>query len=125
MTMKKLGCVVLAAGILVAIGAQDAEAWGRRGRVHVSGGVFIGGPFWGPSVWWGPGWGWYAYPPPVYSPPVIIERQPQTYIQQQAPSAQQPYYWYYCADSKAYYPYVQQCPGGWLTVVPPTEPPGQ
>jgi hypothetical protein len=27
-------------------------------------------------------------------------------------------YWYYCVDAKSYYPYTQQCPGGWLTVVP-------
>ena len=29
-----------------------------------------------------------------------------------------PTYWYYCVDAKAYYPYTQQCPGGWLKVVP-------
>ncbi len=29
-------------------------------------------------------------------------------------------FWYYCANSKMYYPYVQQCPTGWLKVVPPT-----
>ncbi len=32
-------------------------------------------------------------------------------------------YWYYCADAKAYYPYVQQCPAGWLRVIPETTPP--
>jgi len=28
-------------------------------------------------------------------------------------------FWYYCANSKMYYPYVQQCQTGWLKVVPP------
>jgi len=66
-----------------------------------------------------------------YAPPVVIQQQPLTYTQQQAqpaqpaPQAQQAYYWYYCADAKAYYPYVQQCPAGWLKVVPQTAPPGQ
>lgn len=25
---------------------------------------------------------------------------------------------YYCEEAKAYYPYVQQCPGGWRQVTP-------
>src|SRR5260221_3375687 len=27
-------------------------------------------------------------------------------------------YWYYCAAAGAYYPYVQNCPGGWELVLP-------
>jgi hypothetical protein len=131
--MKKLGRVGLVVAVLVACAAPGAEAGGRVG-VFI-GGPFWGGPFWGSRYWWGPGWGWggwygypyYAYPPPVYAPPVVIERQPQVYTQQpQGPATgQQSYYWYYCPDSKTYYPYVHQCPGGWLTVVPPAEPPTQ
>ncbi len=34
-------------------------------------------------------------------------------------------FWYYCADAKMYYPYVRQCPTGWLKVVPKTGPPRQ
>ncbi len=34
-------------------------------------------------------------------------------------------FWYYCADSKMYYPHVQQCPTGWVKVVPNTAPPRQ
>jgi hypothetical protein len=30
--------------------------------------------------------------------------------------------WYYCAESKAYYPYVQHCPRGWVRVAPKTAP---
>jgi hypothetical protein len=29
-----------------------------------------------------------------------------------------PQYWYFCAESNTYYPYVEICPGGWETVVP-------
>jgi len=49
----------------------------------------------------------------------------------QSPPVPPPYsgssFWYYCADSKLYYPYVQQCPAGWLKVVPNpnTAPPRQ
>jgi hypothetical protein len=30
----------------------------------------------------------------------------------------QPQYWAYCQNPEGYYPYVQECPGGWLAVVP-------
>jgi hypothetical protein len=86
----------------------------------VRGGVWVG-PGWGPW-WWGPVvYPWYDYP----RPPVIIEQQPAVYdVQPQQPEEQ--YYWYYCAESKTYYPYVKQCPKGWMKVVPtlnPTQPP--
>jgi hypothetical protein len=82
--------------------------------------VFIGPAFY-PYYYPPP---YYYYPPAVYAPvytaPVVVE--PPTYIQQSPPSAQAvpaQSYWYYCEISRAYYPYVQQCPGGWLTVTPP------
>ena len=49
-----------------------------------------------------------------YAPPVVTDPAPQAYVQR----PQAPAYWYYCAEAGAYYPYVQQCPSGWLTVVP-------
>ncbi len=52
------------------------------------------------------------------APQLYIERDPA------APGAvQQHYYWYYCADAKTYYPYVDACPGGWQAVEPETPPP--
>jgi hypothetical protein len=30
----------------------------------------------------------------------------------------EPYPWFYCPEAGAYYPYVQQCPGGWQQVAP-------
>ncbi len=65
-------------------------------------------------------------------PVVVVSSPPVTYVEQQpapavsaAPAAQNPAagYWYYCAESSAYYPYVQQCASGWQRVSP--TPPGQ
>jgi len=60
----------------------------------------------------------YSYPPYYYSPPVVVTPPPTTYIQpeQQQPQAQS--YWYYCTSPKGYYPYVKDCPPGWMKVVP-------
>ncbi len=71
-------------------------------RRHHGTTVFIAPGFWWPPDSWGPDYPPYGEPP-VYGQP---ETQPQ-------------YYWYYCQDPQGYYPYVQQCPGGWQTVVPP------
>jgi hypothetical protein len=124
--MKKLIAVAVIVASAFLIEAAPADA-----RVVVGTRVYIGGG-WGP--YWGP-WGYpyypypypYAYPPPayapVYAPPIVTE--PQSYIQQapvieSAPPA--PSYWYFCEGAKAYYPYVKECPGGWMTVVPPPAP---
>jgi hypothetical protein len=79
--------------------------------------------WYGPRLgwWWVVGPSWYYYPAPVYPypnpyvPPVIVQTTPA----QPGPAPAQ--YWYYCAASKAYYPYVAECPGGWQQV--PTTPP--
>lgn len=66
--------------------------------------VFISAGFgaWPAAYYW-PG---YYYPPPYYYPyPAAV-----------VPSA--PQYWYYCPAAAAYYPYVQDCPGGWQLVLP-------
>lgn len=121
--MKKAIFVVLAATVLLLSYARESLAWGHHFRhgPRVGVGVFVGTPFWGPPVFWRPYW----YPPPpyyVYSPPVVVQQEPQVYVQPPPPPQQ---YWYYCEDPKGYYPYVPQCPKGWMKVVPPTTPPGQ
>lgn len=79
------------------------------------------------SIWIGPGWWWGGpwYPYPYYSsPPAVIERQAPIYYEDLTPQEDQPYYWYFCQESRTYYPYVKQCPGGWMKVVPsPQTPP--
>ena len=52
----------------------------------------------------------YTYPTPVYVPyPAYGQSQPQ--------------YWAYCRRAQGYYPYVTECPGGWLPVLPASPPP--
>jgi hypothetical protein len=72
---------------------------------HVAVGVIAGAPFF-----------WY-YAPPDYPLGVAIPSLP-IYIEQ----ADQQAYWYYCSETLTYYPYVEQCPGGWQLVVPQAPP---
>jgi hypothetical protein len=87
----------------------------------------FGGPrvFIGPRLFIGPDPFWYPYPYPYYAaPPVVVEPEPQVYVEPPpVPPAQS--YWYYCEAPKGYYPYVAQCPGGWIQVVPRTDAPAQ
>jgi len=56
---------------------------------------------------------YYSYPAPVVQQPIQ-----EIYVQ---PAPQQPAtngYWYYCQSPEGYYPYVKQCPRGWMKVVP-------
>jgi hypothetical protein len=129
-------------------GRRGGPGWGRPGwgGGFYYGPRFWGPRWWGPG-WYGgfrpwplyPFYGGYYYPYAAYPPyasPVVVQQDPQVYIQQdpqiqQAPAAQaappppessQPQpsqYWYYCEDARGYFPYVQQCPRGWMTVVPP------
>jgi hypothetical protein len=93
---------------------------GPRGGFHGSphgghgghGSPHRGHGFVGPRVvvpvwpYWNPYWDLYVPPPSIVAPP------PRVYVE---PT---PYTWYYCANPQGYYPYVQQCPGGWQPVAP-------
>ena len=61
----------------------------------------------------------YTYPPVVAAPSapsVVVQQQPRAALPPPpTPSAN---YWYYCRKPDGYYPYVRNCPGGWLQVVP-------
>lgn len=115
--------------------AGPGSAWADRGHEHEHGhghghghvqlGIEIG-PFWGP--WHHRPFGYpypyyYGYPYPYYDypyyPPVVVApAAPPVYIEQGSGPAPQTNYWYYCNASRAYYPYVKECPGGWQQVVP-------
>lgn len=108
----------------VAVESRHYRSHAPQPRTRVGVGLYFGTPVYGP--WWyapPPVYYYphpypypypYAYPPAVMSPPVYIERGDA-----QAPAApSEPYYWYYCAEADAYYPYVNECPGGWKQVVP-------
>jgi hypothetical protein len=89
---------------------------GHRGHWHGGARVFISPSFVVPfGPYWRPYWEPYGYPP------VVVAPSPRVYVQPSSPVAVQPpppSYWYYCEESRAYYPYVEQCPGGWRTVTP-------
>jgi hypothetical protein len=94
--------------LLGAIAGSAAHAGGVRF------GVNIGFPLFFP--------GWYYPPPPYYYPPPVVAMpsSPPVYIErsdaQAAPTSEA--YWYYCADSQTYYPYVKECPSPWQRVSP-------
>jgi hypothetical protein len=122
----------IALALALAVGAASgtlasgsALAWG--GHHHHGARLSLGFNFGFPAYYPAP---YYYYPAPVYySSPVVVQQAPTVYVERQdgpaAPAASQPAqsYWYYCADSRTYYPYVKECPGGWQRVNP-TPPPG-
>lgn len=74
--------------------------------------------------WWAVGGLWYYYPAPIYPYPEYVAdlyydpslgEPPAAPVE---PAAGAPGYWYYCAPSGAYYPYVQSCPAPWTPVAP-------
>jgi hypothetical protein len=108
--------------LFAVLSAGDALAWRSHGGVRF--GVVVGAPYYSPWYYPSP---YYYNPSPYYYPayaPVVIERTPPVYIEQSAPlPVQAPLpaptnYWYYCAASKGYYPYVNECPSGWQKVLP-------
>jgi hypothetical protein len=123
-----LGAAVV--GLALALVTLPASAHrGYRGSpsVHFSFGS-AWGPYWGPR-YYGPGYYW-APPPVYYAPPpvVVVPREPRVYVERDevAPAAAAPseQWWYWCASSRAYYPYVSTCSEGWQRVAPqPTQAP--
>ncbi|TPQ27586.1 hypothetical protein [Methylomonas koyamae] len=93
---------------------------GGGGHYGHGGGIYfgLGYPYYGYY-----GYGYPYYYPPAYYPPAVVTvpSSPPVYIQQQpAPSNQADTsgYWHYCGNPEGYYPYVQECPGGWQLVEP-------
>lgn len=115
--MKRLAVgLLMVAALLGSVG--PALAWERRHHAFVHG-------FFGPRVFVGPRvfiGAPFGYPYPYYAPPVVVEPAPAPPVYAQAPPPAQQY-WYYCEDPRGYYPYISQCPGEWLQVVPRTSPP--
>jgi hypothetical protein len=109
----------LGAGSALAGGSHSHGGGHYHGRVAI--GVGIGFPYLGYGYGYGYGYPYYApyaYYPPYYAP--AYAPQPSAYVEQpQVQQAQQPSgYWYFCNDSRAYYPYVKECPAGWQRVAP-------
>ena len=114
MKCKRFLCGLAALAALVASGSAGAHGGVRFG-------IGIGVPLFPPAYYYPPP---YYYPPAYYPPavvaapaaqPVYVEQSPQ----QAAPAAEP--YWYYCPDSKIYYPYAKECASQWQRV--PARPP--
>ena len=104
--MKK--AAVLLAVLMLASGSALAH-----GRARVQLGFHFGFPLYAPYWHYPPPVYYYPYPAVVAPPaslPVYVERNEE--------------WWYYCEQTRAYYPYVKECPMGWKRV-PPAPPPAQ
>ncbi|RCS58250.1 hypothetical protein [Parvibium lacunae] len=124
---RKLSVVI--AATLCCLGLvlpNSSHAHGRVGfYVGINAGhpAYYGGygyrPYYQP-YYWGPSY----YAPIYYTPPVtttvIVPPEPTVYVQRPvertAPPVATQQYWYFCRESQAYYPYVQQCTGPWQPV---------
>ena len=124
--MNAVKATILAMAVLLGIAASAvASAHGGNHRGGVRFGVFVGAPaFWyyPPPYYYRP----YYYPPYYYPQAVMVPAAPTVYVEQGQPpptparSAPGPAqsYWYYCRESNAYYPYVNECSGPWEPVAP-------
>ena len=104
--------------ILAALLLATAMPGYARVRVFIGSSVVVPfGPYWGPywSPYWSPYWTPYGYPPVVVAPPSHVYVQPSPQV---SPPPPPPLFWYYCDNPQGYYPYVQQCAGGWRQVTP-------
>jgi hypothetical protein len=120
--------------LFIAFASGSAMARGHGGGGHGGGGrfsFFVGVPLLGLGLYpyYAPYYSnpSYGYPAPDYGyPPVAAApNSPQAYVEQgntpppqQTPVQAQGNWWYYCGESKAYYPYVRECPAGWEHVSP-------
>ena len=125
---------LLAVLLLLVFGAAASESAMAQHHGGVRFGVNIGIPLFGPGYYPpysypAPAYSYpappyaypasaYSYPAPAYSYPGPAVTPPGGYVEQgypqAAPAPQQD--WYYCPNSKSYYPYVRECPGGWQRV---------
>lgn len=116
---------VLAAllALAVASGAQ-AQRWGQgrsHGHSHSRVVIGLGVPF---------GWGYWPYwhyPAPYgYYPRAAAPADPVIYVERgdadPEPARDPSQYWYFCRDSKTYFPYVKECPTPWQRVEPHSPP---
>ena len=106
-------------------GSHGGQGGGHHGGFgHGHGHGFFGGfgyDWWGYPYWWD--YPYYPYDYPYYYPyydPYYYGVYGEPPVPPPSESAQQqPSLWRFCQDPEGYYPYVKNCPAGWLKVVPP------
>jgi hypothetical protein len=130
-------CVIALLGATIAADAfaqpRGGYARGYYGHGHRHSSVnfgFVFGPgYWYPPAYYGPYYRPYYDPYYYYPPAVAVPQSPPVYIEQAqpapsagAPAAPAAAYWYYCAESQAYYPYARECAGPWQRIAPQPPP---
>jgi len=123
-SIKVVGALVLMVSGTLASGAAMADHHDRHGHGggHVRFGISIGIPIFASGFYPAPV---YSYPAPAYTYAAPAYSYPAPAYTYPAPAYTYPTIaaplppvdnWYYCAASRAYYPYIDECPGGWLRV---------
>lgn len=115
---------------LLSVALLSASAFTANARPHHHGGHFGGHFHPGFSFYLGapllfprPYYPAYPYYYPYYPREIItVPAEPPVYIERERSQPQggplPEGYWYYCSNPAGYYPYVNQCPGGWQQVDP-------
>jgi len=118
--MSKVAAVLAALLALAMASGAQAQRWGH-GHSHSRVVIGVGVPF---------GWGYWPYwnyPPPYgYYPRAVVPADPVIYVERgdadPEPAQDPSQYWYFCRDSKTYFPYVKECPTPWQRVEPHSPP---
>ena len=71
-----------------------------------------------PGIVVAPAFGAYYYAPGYFYSPPLVETPPVVATPPAVHPSNGDGYWYFCPDSRAYYPYVLECPSQWMRVVP-------
>jgi hypothetical protein len=100
--------------------------YGHPRRSQFNLGFYFGAPYRYRYPYYG--YPYFPYPYSVYTYPpagITVPSQPPVYIERE-PDRSTPEnegYWYYCADPRGYYPYIEECRSEWRPV--PARPPAK
>ncbi|MEO8136304.1 MAG: hypothetical protein ABI831_20305 [Betaproteobacteria bacterium] len=135
MTAALFSAVSLSGAAIADRGGHSGGHGGYRGGSYQHGyghaGAFIGGAIVAGALlspWYYPAYYPRYYPTYYYQPyPAVVEvtPQPNVYIEQPRvtpAAADAGNAWYFCNDSRAYYPYVRECASPWQRVAPQPAP---
>ena len=117
----------LSLAVALAIGALSAGPTLAQHHRHHGPRISLGFSFGAPIeyyYYYAPSPYYYAPPPYYYHPRQVVvvpADPPPVYVERESAPAAAPVAegsWYYCTDSRTYYPYVRDCATGWQRVAP-------
>jgi hypothetical protein len=126
-----LAAALAAAALVASAPAEARHGHGWRGSVYLGVGP-VYRPYW-PGYYGGYYSGYYGgyygssyYGWPYEAPPVVVAPAPTVYIERPATAplpatvaaAPPGGFWYWCAESRGYYPSVPTCASAWVPVAP-------